>query len=240
MRPELIFENEDIVVVNKPSGMLAIPDRHDAEKPSVLTFLRSRMSDVIPVHRIDRDTSGCICFAKNAGAHAFMNQLFEERKVEKTYHAIVHGTPNPLKGRIEAALMEHPVKKGKMIVNRTKGKQAITEYQVMESFGKFSYVECHLITGRTHQIRVHLSDMGCPIVCDPMYGQPNPVYVSQLKKDYHLAKHLLDETPLLQRLSLHAYQLSFTNNHGEHISVEAPLPKDMKAMLQQCRKWLRA
>lgn len=239
MRPEIIFENDDIVVVNKPSGMLAIPDRHDAEKPSVLTFLRAIREEVIPVHRIDRDTSGCICFAKNTEVHAYMNQLFEERKVEKNYHALVHGTPSPSKGRIEAALMEHPVKKGKMIVNMARGKQAITEYEVMESFGKLAYVNCHLITGRTHQIRVHLSNIGCPIVCDPLYGQMNPIYVSSLKKDYHMAKNVLDETPLLQRLALHAYQLSFLSIRGESISIEAPLPKDMRAVLQQCRKWMK-
>lgn len=136
MRPEIIFENDDIVVVNKPSGMLAIPDRHDAEKPSVLTFLRAIREEVIPVHRIDRDTSGCICFAKNTEVHAYMNQLFEERKVEKNYHALVHGTPSPSKGRIEAALMEHPVKKGKRENDREYGQRETGDYRV-RSDGKF-------------------------------------------------------------------------------------------------------
>lgn len=239
MKLDILFENKDIVVVNKPSGMLAIPDRHDADKPSVLTSLRQQMEEIFPVHRIDRDTSGCICFAKNAGTHAFMNQLFEERLVEKTYHALVHGTPSPPQGRVEAALMEHPVKKGKMIVNMAKGKHAITDYKTLESFGKYSYVECELITGRTHQIRVHLNHIGCSIICDPLYGQPTPVYVSSLKKNYHLQKNVLDETPILHRLALHAFRLKFKDQQGENMSIEAPLPKDMKAMLQQCRKWLK-
>ena len=122
-----------------------------------------------------------------------------------------------------------------MIVHR-KGKEALTDYKVLESFGIYSLVQFQIHTGRTHQIRVHLKDIGHPIVCDPLYGDGKPVLVSSLKSKFKLSKDVEEERPILGRLALHAFQLSFTDMNGEMVAIEAPLPKDMRATLQQLQK----
>lgn len=238
MKLDILFENEQYVFVNKPSGILSIPDRHNADIPSVTGILRKMYPEIFIIHRIDRETSGCICFAKDAITHQFTSQLFEKRAVQKTYRGIVHGNVIPEHGMLEQAIMEHPTIKGKMMVHAKQGKACLTEYHVLEAFGLYSYVSFTLHTGRTHQIRVHCSDMGHPLVCDGLYGNAQPVYISAMKKKYNLSKISLEEQPIIQRIALHAYSLSFTDHAGNNLAVEAPVPKDMGAMLNQCRKWL--
>ena len=136
---------------------------------------------------------------------------------------------------INEPISEHPVKKGLMTVHR-KGKESITEYEVIESFRLFSWMQFRILTGRTHQIRVHMKHLGHPIVCDELYGDGKPVYISQLKHHYKLSKEELEERPLLSRLALHASQLTFKGLNGEEISLEAPLPKDLRALLNQLSK----
>lgn len=234
----ILFQNSEYVLIDKPAGMLSIPDRHQAQLPSVQGLLKLHFEDVYTVHRLDRDTSGCIAFAFNAEAHQYLSQLFEQRKVRKIYQCIVHGSPLTDQGIIHKPIAEHPVHKGKMMVTHSKGKDSLTEYKVLERYGKFSWVECLLHTGRTHQIRVHLADLGHPVVGDPLYGDGAPVYLSSIKRNFKLAMHKESETPLLHRLTLHATELEFEMASGEKIAAQAPLPKDMKAMLNQCRKWL--
>lgn len=235
----VIFENDDYVIVNKGPGMLSIPDRFHPEWPSALGLLKKNYESIWVVHRIDRDTSGCLCFAKNAEAHRHASMQFEKRLVVKIYEAIVHGTPSEEHGYIDAPMMEHPTIKGKMIVHAKLGKPAQTTYDVVTSYGLFSHVRYTLHTGRTHQIRVHSNHIGCPIVCDNVYGNGEPVYISSLKRTYKLAKLDEEERPMLQRLALHAAALSFTDEHGNTIRAEASLPKDMQAFLNQCKKWLK-
>lgn len=239
MKLDVLFENSEYVIIDKPAGLLSIPDRHQADLPSVQGILKLHYEEVYTVHRLDRDTSGCIGFALNAGAHQYLSQLFEQRKVRKIYQCIVHGSPVADQGVIQKPISAHPVHKGKMMVTHTKGKDSVTEYTVLERFGKYSLLECVLHTGRTHQIRVHLADLGHPVVGDPLYGDGTPVYLSSIKRNFKLAMHKESETPLLHRLTLHATELEFNMSSDEKIATQAPLPKDMKAMLNQCRKWLR-
>jgi 23S rRNA pseudouridine1911/1915/1917 synthase len=239
MKLNIIYEDEHYVFVNKPSGILTIPDRHNAEQTSIVTELRKRYDSIFIVHRLDRDTSGCICFAKDEQTHKFTSQLFEKRNVEKFYVGIVNGTIDPPIGLIDAAIMEHPVMKGRMIVHQKQGKTCQTGYEVLESFGHYSYVKFQLFTGRTHQIRVHLKNIEHPLVCDDLYGKMNPIFISALKKNFKLAKLEEEEKPILNRLALHAYQLKFVTEQGKELNVEATLPKDMDATLKQFRKWLR-
>lgn len=239
MKLEIIFEDEDYVVVNKPSGVLSIADRHNTELVSIAKLLRERYDTIFTVHRIDKETSGCICFAKNEEAHKYLSMQFEKRSIEKVYLGIVHGSFDQSSGVIEDAIMEHPVIKGKMIINQKQGKPSTTMYQTIENFGTYSLVEFKILTGRTHQIRLHSANLGHPIVCDALYGLTNPVFISSLKKKYNLSKDELEEKPILNRLALHAYKLKFNNEKGQSIEVEAPLSKDMNAMLKQCRKWLK-
>lgn len=238
MKLDLIYEDEQYVFVNKPSGLLSIPDRHHAEFPSVSGELKKRYEQLFTVHRLDRDTSGCICFAKDEDTHRYTSQLFEKREVQKFYTGIVHGTPSERSGHIEQAIMEHPTIKGKMVVSR-QGKASLTDYEVLESFGLFSYLQYQLHTGRTHQIRVHSAFMGHPIVCDELYGNGEPVFISSFKKKFNQSKNELEENPIMKRLALHAFRLTFQSAEGKEINVSAPLPRDMNAMLNQCRKWLK-
>lgn len=239
MKLDLLYEDSHYIIVNKPSGLLSIPDRHNAAIPSVLGLLRLQFPSVFTIHRLDKDTSGILCFAKDEDTHRYTSQLFEKREVKKNYIGIVHGSMQEESGVIEDAIMEHPVIKGKMIIHQKQGKPSITKYEVIESFGLYSFVKFDILTGRTHQIRVHMQNYGHPIVCDVMYGKPDPVFISQLKKKFKLSKDEEEEKPILSRLALHAFRLNFMGPDGKEIDIEAPLPKDMNAMLNQCRKWLK-
>lgn len=234
MLPEIISENEHFIAVNKPSGLLSIPDRLGQEL-SLKDLLKEKKGDIFTVHRLDRDTSGVIVFAKTEAAHKQLSQLFEGRDMEKYYVGLVYGTMVNTSGNIDAPIMEHPGKSTKMMTH-AKGKPSSTDYTVMESFRLFSWVEFRIHTGRTHQIRVHMQHAGHSIVCDEIYGDPRPVLLSALKKNFKLAKTAETEKPILSRLALHSQRLRFELN-GEIFELEAPLPKDLKAVLQQLRKW---
>jgi 23S rRNA pseudouridine1911/1915/1917 synthase len=232
---EIVFEDDNLIAVNKPSGMLTLPDRHDGELASLRGILQKMYGEIFVVHRLDKDTSGLIVFAKNAETHRYLSQLFENREVQKWYLGLVIATPVPANGMIEQPLGDHPFKKGHMTIVK-KGKPSITGYETLQSFGNYSLVKFELFTGRTHQIRVHSKFIGHPIVCDPMYGDGKPVLLSSLKKKYKLSKAEEEEKPILARLALHAFQLSFKDENGELLQLEAPLHKDMTALLKQLEK----
>ncbi len=231
----IIAENDSLVVVNKPSGLLTIPDRFDAQLPSVKTRLQLQYGNIFVVHRIDRDTSGILLFAKNEDAHKYYSAAFEERTIVKKYLGLVHGSPLQSSGTINKPIAHHPVQKGKMVVHRS-GKPSVTHYRVMQNFGLYSLVEWQIETGRTHQIRVHMQDLGHPIVCDELYGTPEPIFLSRIKRKFKLSKNEEAERPMLNRLALHAFSLDFTSQENRQIHLEAPLFKDMQATLTQLGK----
>lgn len=237
----IISETGDWIALNKPSGLLSIPDR-EGKDISLKKLLIGKHGKIFTVHRLDRDTSGLIVFAKNEEAHKRLSQQFaregffgEERQTEKIYLGLVVGSPAERKGSIDAPIAEHPVKKGLMTVYR-KGKESLTDYEVLEDFKIFSWVQFQIHTGRTHQIRVHAKHIGHPVVCDELYGDGKPILLSSLKHKFKLSKNEWEERPILNRLALHALSLKFQNTNGEMIKLEAPLPKDLKALLQQLRK----
>ncbi|SHM25099.1 23S rRNA pseudouridine955/2504/2580 synthase/23S rRNA pseudouridine1911/1915/1917 synthase [Chitinophaga jiangningensis] len=231
----IILETPDFVIINKPSGMLTLPDRHDNELTSLLGLLRKHYGEIFTVHRLDRDTSGIILFARNEAAHKYYSQLFESREVKKFYLALVTGQIVPKQGIVDEAIMEHPVVKGKMVTNR-RGKASLTDYEVLEEFGLLSLVKLQIHTGRTHQIRVHMKHLGHPVAVDEMYGTGEPIRLSAIKKKFKLGKYVEEERPLLSRLALHAAELEFKDQQGKEQKVIAPLPKDMAALLNQLRK----
>jgi len=231
----ILAERSDWVVIDKPSGILSIPDRLGKER-SLKTWLAERYGDIYTVHRIDRDTSGLIVFARTPEAQQMLSTQFENRETEKVYLGIVVGCPNQSTGLIEAPIAEHPARNGTMIIHRN-GKSAHTEYTLIDRFPGYALLQFRILTGRTHQIRIHAREMGHPIVCDPLYGDGKPFLLSSMKKKFHLSKKEETERPLLARLALHAYQLSFRDTTGNRIELEAPLHKDMRAMLQQLRKY---
>jgi 23S rRNA pseudouridine1911/1915/1917 synthase len=230
----IIYENNNFVVIDKPSGLLSIPDR-EGDELSLKRILKDKYEEIYTVHRLDKDTSGLIVFAKNEETHKFLSQAFEERLVEKYYQGIVKGTLHEKEKTIDAPIAQNTVKKTEMIVHK-RGKESVTDYKVLEEFRKYTLVEFRIHTGRTHQIRVHMQYEGHPVVCDELYGHGEPVYLSSIKKNYNLSKNELEERPLLNRLALHAYKLRFTDASGKKFDFEAPLPKDMNALLKQLRK----
>jgi 23S rRNA pseudouridine1911/1915/1917 synthase len=232
--PEIIFENDHLIVINKPAGLLSIPDR-EGKEPSLKQLLQQKYEQIFTVHRLDRETSGIIVFAKDAETHKFLSQAFEERAVEKYYVGIVTGSLPEKQKTIEAPSAENTVKRGHMIIHK-RGKPAITDYEVLEEFGKFSLLQFRIHTGRTHQIRVHMQYIGHPLVCDELYGDGLPVKISSFKRNYKLSKNEEEEKPILARTGLHAQRLRFTDMQGAAYNLQAEMPKDMRALLQQLRK----
>jgi 23S rRNA pseudouridine955/2504/2580 synthase/23S rRNA pseudouridine1911/1915/1917 synthase len=234
-KPEIIFENTSFVALNKPAGVLSIPDR-EGKEPSLKSWLREKYGNIFTVHRLDRDTSGVIVFAKDEVTHKFLSEAFEHRDVEKFYQGLVQGSLPETKGSIDLPIMEHPVKPSTMVVNKH-GKASLTDYEVVEDLGLYSLVQFRLHTGRTHQIRVHMQALGHPILCDELYGDARPILLSSFKRNFKLSKNEEQERPILARLALHSQLLHFKDAAGEYHTLEAPLPKDMRALIQQLKKW---
>lgn len=230
----IVYENDDFVALNKPSGLLSIPDR-EGKDVSLKILLKEKYGNIFTVHRLDKDTSGIIVFAKNESAHKYLSIQFEGRQTKKIYQGLVIGSLTEKKGSMDAAIAEHPAKNGTMIVHRN-GKESLTDYEVLEDFGIYSHLQFQIHTGRTHQIRVHMKDIGHPVVCDNLYGDGKPILVSSLKSKFKLAKNVEEERPILNRLALHSWLLSFKDVNGKVIELEAQLPKDMRATLQQLAK----
>lgn len=230
----IIAESPDYVVINKPSGLLSIPDRYGVDLPNVEKQLRNKYGEIFVVHRLDKDTSGVMVFARTPESHKFLSKAFEERLVQKVYLAIVDGCPMPLEGRIEAAIGEDASRAGKMKIDESKGKSSITTYKVVERFRRFSLLELKPETGRQHQIRVHCAMLGHPLVVDPLYGKRKQFLLSEFKRGY---KGKENERPIMGRLSLHSSVLTFPEfPSGQVISYQAPMPKDMNATLKQLRQ----
>ena len=233
---DIIFETPDLIAINKPAGLFSVPDRFGIEI-SLKQILQEQTEKVFVIHRLDKETSGIILFAKNAETHKALNELFEHRKIEKYYLGLVLGSLLNTTGEIDAPIAEHPYKKGVMSTNG-KGKPSLTTYEVLKDYKKYSWIKFRIHTGRTHQIRVHTKHIGHPIVCDEIYGDGKTILLSEIKKNYKLSKDILDETPILARVGLHAYQLIFEWN-DKKIDLIAEPPKDIRALLQQLDKRMK-
>ena len=231
---DVIFEDDDLIVVNKAAGMLSIPDRVQSQ-PSLKDILSDEYGTIFTVHRLDKETSGVIVFAKHEASHKNLSQQFENRETEKYYTGLVTGQLEEKEGSVHVPIIEHPVKKGVMTTS-AKGKESVTEYRTEEEFGVFSLVKFRILTGRTHQIRVHMNYLGHPVACDELYGKGETILLSSLKKRYNLSRKEDEERPILSRLALHAEKLVFRDMAGEIKTIEEQLTKDMRALLQQLRK----
>lgn len=220
---DVVFEDADILVVNKPPGMTVHPAPGHASATlvnAVLAHARdlSGIGGVLRpgiVHRLDRDTSGLIVVAKDDAAHNALARALAERRIEKTYLALVEGTPRPAEGVIDAPVARDPRQRKRMAVVAA-GREALTEYRVVERVRGASLVEARPRTGRTHQIRVHLAAVGHAVVGDRLYGRPSP---------------------LVARQFLHAWRLAFAHPcTGERLELEAELPADLRAALAAARR----
>jgi len=232
----ILFEDHDILVIDKPSGLLVLPDRYHRSLPNLYEILRQELGKVFVVHRIDKETSGIIVFAKNAESHKNLNAQFESRAVEKIYVAICKGSADSNEGEIDVPLAESA--EGIMMARKKNGKEAVTSYTVVEHFQGYALVGAIPRTGRTHQIRVHLREIGLPILGDPLYGNGEPFFLSGVKSNYRKEG---EEKPLLNRTALHAAKLTFDHPlSAKRMIWEAPLPKDMKTVLKYLRKFRAA
>jgi 23S rRNA pseudouridine1911/1915/1917 synthase len=226
---DVVFENDDLIVVNKPAGMVVHPAAGHASGTLVNAILGYEPNiegiggEERPgvVHRLDKETSGLILLAKNERAHRWLQDQFRLRKVEKTYLALVDGKPPTPSGRVEAYIGRDPSHRKQMaIVSESRGREAISEFKTVESFANHTLLEFHPLTGRTHQIRLHCAFLGCPIVGDEVYGRKKPTV--------EIGRHFL-----------HAYRLKIVlPGEKESRFFEAPLPVELEQVLVSLRNKL--
>ena len=229
---DIIYEDDDIVVVNKRSGMVVHPAPGN-ESGTLVNALLYHCGDTLSgingvirpgiVHRIDKDTSGLLVVAKNDEAHVFLSSLLKEHGIKRTYHAIIIGHMKEQCGTVDAPIARHSVDRKKMAVV-SGGREAITHYEVIEEYAGYSYIKLNLETGRTHQIRVHMSYKGHPIIGDTVYGGGK----TQFEKA---------NAQLLDGQILHAKELSFPHPKTKEIMrFECDLPSNFKALIQRLRE----
>jgi len=237
---DIIYEDADIIVLNKQAGIIIHPargNRHGTLVNALVHYskeLSSGVGEFRPgiVHRLDRNTTGVMVVAKNDSAQFALSKQFRERTVQKSYLAVVHGRPELDADRIKASLGVHPRVREKYAVRPENGKEAVTFYEVLEEFRGYCLLRLVLKTGRTHQIRVHLSHIKHPVAGDDMYGG-KVVYPWQLRDD---APAL--EEPVLNRPALHSHILGFRHpGSGELVSFEAPPAQDMERFLDMLRRY---
>jgi RluA family pseudouridine synthase len=255
----IIQEDANIIAVNKASGIAVGGDRWDEDAPRldklIAEFCATAAAEwdgkLYTVHRIDKDTSGLVVFAKNAQTHKALSIAFEKRRVEKKYIAVIHGRPHWPDETIKCDLPLLPNDvKHLTVIDNYHGKDSLTVFRLLLTAGNYSVIEASPETGRTHQIRVHLAALGYPVVCDPLYGKhkrsggrasggkAEGVYLSSFKRDWR--GDAAAEKPLLARLGLHAARLLLQAEgeaqDGIVLELEAPLAKDMGALIKQMEK----
>lgn len=232
----VVYSDDSIVVLNKRSGILIAQDRYDPEAPRLDLLAEKEFGRLYAVHRIDKDTSGLIVYARTADAQKNLSMQFEKRQVQKVYHALVYGHPAWQDLCVDLPLLPDGDSKHRTVVEKRNGKPSETNLHVLGNCGPFTWIEAKPKTGRTHQIRVHLNASGFSIVCDPIYGgNQKPVRLSEVKKRWNGDEE--EERPLLSRLALHAYKITFSHPvTNEEVSFTAPYPKDMEATRKQFEK----
>lgn len=228
----ILYEDDDLIVVNKPPFLSSLDER-EGISVSLLRLARGYVPDAQVCHRLDKETSGALILAKNPDAYRHVSVQFEKRQVKKIYHAIVDGTQV-----FDNLLVDLPIYnsgRGNVSISRQEGKHAETWFQSLRYFRHYTLVECRPVTGRMHQIRIHLATQHASIAGDEMY-KGKPVYLSALKRKYHLGKDQ-QEQPIMKRFALHAFEVSLVLPGGRPFSVRAPYPKDFETLLKLLEKF---
>ncbi|MGB3619606.1 MAG: RluA family pseudouridine synthase [Catalinimonas sp.] len=228
----ILHEDDDFLVINKPPHVPTLHERHNTDERNLLDLARDYHPDAQMGHRLDKETSGALAIAKHPEAYRHLSMQFEHREVTKMYHAVVDGLHD-----FEGVVVYLPIRvrrNGTVQIDKAGGKEAETLFNTVRPFRRHTLVACYPVTGRMHQIRVHLACLRASIVMDRTYGG-KPIYLSQVKRKFNL-KRGSEEQPLIGRVALHAHTLNFARMDGERINVEAPYPKDFRALMAQLEK----
>jgi len=222
----ILFENEDYILINKPPFISTLDDR--VEPNNILAMAREVEPDPQVCHRLDKDTSGVLAIARNPVAYRHLSLQFEHREVSKVYHAVAdgrHDFDNVVVNKSILKMNDGTVKLAGA------GKEAETSFKTIANYSHHTLIECRPVTGRMHQIRIHLSSLGAPITGDEMYGG-KPFLISSIKRNFKVKKET-EELPLMKRMALHAFSLEFSGLDRQKIITEAPYPKDFTALVKQ-------
>lgn len=216
-QPAVLFCDQVLLVVDKPAGLLSVPDGYDPDKPYLRSLLEPAYGPLWIVHRLDKDTSGVVVLARSAAAHRELNSQFSSNQVNKIYHAIVTGLPPWQEKTIQAPLRTNVGRRKRTVVDPQRGKPAATTFYLLTPLRGHALLAAHPATGRTHQVRAHLYSLGYPLLGDPLYGPGEP-------------------SEYLQRAALHAQLLAFQHPHtAETVSFTAPYPADFKLALDMLK-----
>jgi RluA family pseudouridine synthase len=244
----VLFEDGDLLALDKPAGLLTSPDRCNPERPSLMQLLHAGIQQQKPwakewnlsylanAHRLDCETSGVILLAKNKPALIALANLFGSEKPLKRYVALAWGNPPAKNFQVDAKLAPHPVRPGQMQVDPKGGKKSKTEFEVLEQYSDWCLLRCTPLTERAHQVRIHLKHAGFPIIGDELYGG-KMLWLSRLKKDFRL-KPGREERPLIARVALHAEELTVPHPvTGEMITIKSEWPKDIRVAVKYLRQF---
>ncbi len=245
----ILLEDDVLLAVSKPAGLLTSPDRYDKDRPNLMKLLHDgireqatwarqhSLSYLANVHRLDAETSGVLLLAKTREALSSLAGQFVQRQTKKIYLALVHGVPTPSEQTIEKRIGPHPTREHLFVARSHVGKESTTTIKVLEAFRHHALVQAQPLTGRTHQIRLHLKSISHCVVADALYGTAEGLLLSQLKRRYKFSR-AEPERPLIGRLALHAERLTIAHpTTKQRIEIVAPLPKDFEVTLKYLRKF---
>jgi RluA family pseudouridine synthase len=222
----ILYQDTDFIIINKPPFIATLEDRNDSE--NILSLARQFEANAQVCHRLDKETSGVLAIARHPEAYRHLSMQFENREVNKIYHAVVDGIHSFNNQLVDAPILKQ--NDGTVKISRS-GKEAQTYFTTLQTYKNHTLLECRPITGRMHQIRIHLAFLKASITGDELYGG-KPFFVSSVKRGFNLKK-MTEEQPLMKRVALHAYSLEFTLMNSEKVVIEAPYPKDFQALIRQ-------
>lgn len=224
----ILYEDNDFLAINKPPSLSTLADR--SSKRNVLDLAKVHWSEIKVCHRLDKETSGVLMLSKNLESYKYFSKLLENREVSKVYHALIAGR-HEIDEEINWPLTSSS---NRTFVDPANGKKSWTFVKTLYIYHSHTLLACMPVTGRMHQIRVHLANGGHPICGDQLYGG-TPIFLSDFKKKYKIGKYE-EEKPLMPRLALHAESLAFVDRNDQEIKVQAPHPKDFEVTLKQLAK----
>jgi len=230
----ILWSDEHLLVVNKPAGLLTLPDGYDPQLPCLVRLLEAQYGRLWVVHRLDKDTSGILLTARTAQAHRTLNLQFEQREVDKCYHAIVVGEPPWQEMLVDEPLLVDGDRQHRTRLQQLKGKPSRTRLRVLERFGRYTVLQANPETGRRHQIRAHLCALGLPIAADELYGGGKELTLAETEAPG--VRNGDGALVVLTRPALHAWSLEMTHPlSGERLHFEAGYPPDFEYCLQMLR-----